>query len=332
MKAQSLLVTGANQIELAQVEIPKPQAGEVLVEAVVTAISPGTELRCMGMAQPGGAKGPYIPGYAHAGRVVDNGPETTLKSGTLVHIGGTQRVEGDVQTQWGGHVEYAVVKEADCYLVPEGVDEVSAAVSKLGAIAYHGYRLSNPRLDENVAVVGLGPIGMFSALLHSTSGARTVGYDLYPERVELAKSLGIEARLVEGELVPTVQEDYPDGADVVVDSTGAAPVLKQTMLLGKSPEWGATLRDLPRFLVQGSYPGEMTFDYQEAFMREYTILLPRDRTPFDSLAVLDLIARGKCPAGKLVGKIASPDQAPEVYKTLKESPREMLTAGFRWKD
>jgi 2-desacetyl-2-hydroxyethyl bacteriochlorophyllide A dehydrogenase len=332
MKAKSFLITGPDRIEVGSVEIPAPEAGEVLLEAVVTVVSPGTELRCMAMAQPGGAKSTFIPGYAHAGRVIETGPGATLKKGTLVLAGGTQRVQGDVQTQWGGHVEYAVVKQADCFVVPEGVDAVSAAVSKLTSIAYHGYRLSNPRLDENVAVVGLGPIGMFSALLHTASGARTIGYDLYCERVELARSLGVEARLVEGDLVETVTKDMPEGADVVVDSTGAAPVLKQSILLGRSPDWGVTLRDLPRFVVQGSYPGEMTFDYQEAFMREYIMLLPRDRTPFDSVAALDLIARGQCPAGKLVGKIASPDEAPEVYKTLKESPREMLTAGFRWKD
>jgi 2-desacetyl-2-hydroxyethyl bacteriochlorophyllide A dehydrogenase len=330
MKAKSLLVTGPDKLEVSSVEIPEPQTGQVLLEALVTCVSPGTELRCLAHKQPGADQGPFIPGYAHVGRVIKKGPDTTLAEGDVVMAGGTQDVNG-ARTQWGGHVEYAVVAEADVYPVPEGVDEVSAAMSKLVAIAYHGYRLSNPKLDEDVAVVGLGPIGMCSALIHHAGGSRVVGFDLFSERVELARSLGLEARQVTGSLVEAGQAVFPDGAEVVVDSTGAAPVLKESVLLGKSPDWGVTLRDLPRFVIQGSYPAEMTFDYNDVFMREYQILAPRDRTPFDSIEALDLIARGLVPAGKLVGKVASPDDAPDVYRTLKDSPREMLTAAFRWK-
>lgn len=329
MKSRAFLVTDLNEIKLGSVEIPEPEAGEVLIRTVATCVSPGTELRCMAGGQPGSDKRPFVPGYSNVGRVMKKAEGVSLKEGDLVLCGGTQKLQG-ANRLWGGHVEYAVTKAADCVPVPAGVDAVDAAFARLISISYHGYRMSNPKVDESVVVVGLGPIGMCSALLHNLSGARVACFDLYPERVELARSLGLDARVARPNLVDAAKAVFPQGADVVVDSTGSAGVLRQSILLGRSPDWSVTLRDQPRFVVQGSYPGDIVMDYNEAFMREYAILMPRDRTRFDTVASLELLARGMFPAKRLVGAALSPDKAPEIYKTLREEPQKMLTAAIRW--
>jgi len=157
-----------------------------------------------------------------------------------------------------------------------------------------------------------------------------VGFDLFAERVALAQSVGVEAVRVTGDLVETVKGIFPEGVEVVVDSTGAGPVLRQAAQLGRIPAWGTALRDLPRLVIQGSYAADVAFGYQEAFLREYIVLLPRDQTPFDLLAVLELIRRGRLQPEKLVGAPYRPEQAPAVYRTLREQPQQMLTALFNW--
>ncbi len=327
-KTRAILFTSIGEIALKEVEIPEPEAGEVLVESIYTCISPGTELRCLSGQQPEGTQFPYIPGYANVGRIRRCGPGVERVEGALVLSRGT--VRASVSLCWGGHAGLAVVRDEQCLELPEGLDPSEAASAVLAAIAYHGVRLGNPRPDETVACVGLGPIGMFSAVLHAATGARVIGFDLFEERVAHARSLGLEAHQPEGRLADFTKAFLPEGADIVVDATGAARVLADSVALLRTPPWETVLRDVPRLVVQGSYGEPMTLSYQQAFMKEAAVLFPRNHTLFDDRAVLDLMVRGKLPASKIVGEVREPKDASEVYKTLKENPREMLTANFRW--
>ena len=155
MQAKAILFTGVDQVSLEQVEIPPPAEGEILLEALYTLISPGTELRCRAGKQEGTVF-PFIPGYSFAGRVIGAGAGTTLKEGTLVYCGGT--IKSNVNHAWGGHISHAVRSEQDVYPLPEGMDLVWGAATRLAAIAYRGVRLSQPKAHETVAVIGLGAI------------------------------------------------------------------------------------------------------------------------------------------------------------------------------
>ncbi|NJM07355.1 hypothetical protein HC891_15970 [Candidatus Gracilibacteria bacterium] len=181
MDAHAILHTAANTVALAPVAIPEPGPGQVLVETLYSCISPGTELRCLAGQQPDAAQWPYIPGYALTGRVIAAGPETTLATGTLVFCSGT--MAASVARMWGGHVSHALQYERAVYPLPSNVDPLAAALAKLAAITYHGMRLSRPQPHEQVAVIGLGPIGQLAARLHQLSGARVVAADPLAERV-----------------------------------------------------------------------------------------------------------------------------------------------------
>src|SRR3954447_17189775 len=75
----------------------------------------------------------------------------------------------------------------------------------------------------SVAVYGLGPIGQMSARIAAHQGARVIGVDLVPERLELAQQHGIETLNLEE------QEDVSDtiremtegrGTDAAIDAVG----------------------------------------------------------------------------------------------------------------
>lgn len=328
MRAQAILFEDVRRVTLGEVEIPAPAADEVLIEAVYTCISPGTELRSLAGQQGGTPGWPFIPGYALAGRVIDRGPDATLEIGTPVLCAGTAR--SDAHRLWGGHVSHAVQPEKNVHPIPAGVDFLEASVARLAAIAYHGLRLSRPLPHETVAVVGLGAIGQLAARMHALCGARVVAADLSSARVEIARNAGIEAFVPDAGLPGAFREQLPEGADVVVESTGVPALVPEVIGIARDQPYGDVPVPGARLLIQATYPGEFSLPYGPAFRRELQILIPRDRQPGDMTTALDLVARRKLQVRDLVSEVLPPADAPEVYAALAERNSPLVTAAFRW--
>ncbi|MEJ5203349.1 MAG: zinc-binding alcohol dehydrogenase, partial [Anaerolineales bacterium] len=91
------------------------------------------------------------------------------------------------------HAEYAVVPKNLLVPLPPSVDFESAAFTTLGAIALHGFRLAAPQLGENIAVIGLGLLGLLTVGIARAAGCAVFGTDINPERVSLAQSMGAVA-------------------------------------------------------------------------------------------------------------------------------------------
>lgn len=328
MKARAILFSEGETVSVVDVDIPEPEGDELLIEAAYTCVSPGTEIRCLTGGQEGSDRRPFIPGYALAGRVVARGPEALVPIGTRVLCAGTSRASA--HRLWGGHVSHAVRSETQVFPLPDEVDLLDAAVSRLAAIAYHGLRLSRPMPHERVAVVGLGVIGQLAARLHALTGATVVAADREPARVEAAVRAGFRALVPAGDLEDAFRPHFPGGANVVVDATGVPAVMAQAVRLAKTHAPDDAVREPTRFLVQGSYPADFAVPYQAAFQRELHILLPRDQQPRDTHAVLDLIRRGKLAVRDLVSQVAAPEDAPAIYAALQRPTSGLLTAAFRW--
>ncbi len=328
MKAKAILFTGVNQVVLGETEIPEPGPSDVLIQTEFTCISPGTDLRTLAGQQAGPDAWPLIPGYSLVGRVCRHGANTTLPEGAAVFCRGTARASHT--RVWGAQVAYAVVPERAVHVIPEGVDLCEASLAKLAAIALHGTALSKPRAGENVAMVGLGPIGQLSARMHALSGARVVAADPSSERVAIAKRAGIEALVPESELSQAFASAFPGGADIVVDSTGAPQVLPQALRIASTPPWDAPQMQGARVLIQGSYPGDFSVPYGEAFARELTLLIPRDQLPADLDAVLGLLKNRKLIIRDLISEVRAPEDAPRTFAELRAAKGALMTVAFDW--
>jgi len=127
-----------------------------------------------------------------------------------------------------------------------------------------------------------------------------------------------------------VRSILPDGADIVVDATGAAPVLPQAIEIARELGWDDSPLLGARIVVQGSYPDDISIPYQAAFMKEAHILVPRDMQPRDVRAVLDLMARGALRIDDLLAEVVPLDRAPDTYALLREAPDKLVTAVFAW--
>lgn len=324
----TLLVTGHHTVTMSETTIPAPGPGELLVETAWSCISPGTEGRCLAGKQHGAPAFPYIPGYSMSGVIRECGPDTAMAPGTRVFCSGT-KAAGHPRL-WGGHISLALADEKAVIPVPDSVGLREASGAKLAAISHHGLRLSHPLPGNTVFVIGLGPIGRFSAQLHAAAGARVIATDLSKTRRDAAENAGIEVVDPAKGLKPAFDSVAPGGADIVVDTTGSPPVLVEAAHLLRDVPWDNELHASPKLVIQGSYASMPFLPYDSLFLREAQVLIPRDSQRRDIAAVLDLMARGRLDLGPSVADGGDPAGAHAVYESLRERPDAMITAAFRW--
>lgn len=122
------------------------------------------------------------PGYSLAGHVIAKGKDVKqFKIGQRVAAAGSA-----VAT----HSEYVTVPRHLVAATPDNVTDEQASFTTMGSITLQGIRLLDPKLGENVLVIGLGLIGMIGMKLLEANGCRVVGCDLDPRKVAAAKEQG----------------------------------------------------------------------------------------------------------------------------------------------
>lgn len=329
MKSKAIVFSGVNRTDLAEFEQRQPRHDEVLIKVEFSCISPGTELRCLAGKEPNAGGFPFIPGYAAAGMVIESGSSCGVKTGSRVVCNGTRYAEG-LKCSWGGHCQYAVCHEKEISIIPGKVSFEDAAMAVIMGIPMRGARLACPVKGETAVVVGLGLIGNCSARIFSSLGTKVHAFDLSSKRIEVARKAGIPASVITGSLLETARKVLPAGADIVVDCTGVAAVTSQAMELAKALPWDDSAGNGPRFVFQGSIPGDVSFPYHSCFNREMTLIFPRDRRKEDVEECLSLLSGKALSTTSGDYQILSYRDHQEAYSILSSPDLEELTIMFRW--
>ena len=215
MRGQRAVVTAAGQVELQDFDPPPPQSRQVLLRATRTLISPGTERAFFLALENTNASYPLYPGYSFVGEVVACGAEvSTLQVGDRVVCPAP-------------HASHALVAASACLPLPDRLSDDSAAFFNLLAIAMQGLRKARIELGESVAVLGAGLIGILAMRLAQLSGGLPViGIDLDAQRLKLAGTIGADAVIVSSDRLADDLRNLlrKEGADVVIEATGAPPL------------------------------------------------------------------------------------------------------------
>jgi len=229
MRGRALLFVEPRAVEIRDVDVPDPGAGEVLVRTAFSGISGGTEmLAYRGDLDPDmprdetlGALGgtfryPFAYGYAAAG-VVER---------SRGHL-----AEGEEVFAFHPHRDAFVVAATDVVPVT-GTDLRLATLFPLVETALQITLDAEVRLGEPAVVLGLGPVGILTATLLARSGATVLGCDPRPWRRAAAKGFGVEAHDPEG-ISDAVHELRPEGVPLVVELSGDPAALSSGLgLLG----------------------------------------------------------------------------------------------------
>lgn len=339
-----------------EVPIPTPQAGQALVRVAASLVSAGTERMLVEFAEKslvGKARSrpdlvrqvldkarregllptlqaafsrldqPMALGYASAGTIVALGEDMHgFQVGQRVACAG------------GGyavHAEYNLVPRTLLTPLPAEVDFESAAFTTLGAIALHGFRLAEPQIGENIAVIGLGLLGLLAGQIAAAAGCRVLGVDLDPTRVSLAASLGLEA---------VARPEAEEAAEAFTSRRGFDAILICADTLSNDPvalaaaiardrarvvAVGAVGLTLPRkayyekelsFVNSRSYgPGRYDPNYEEKG-HDYPPGYVRWTEGRNFEAVVGLMAEGRLRVGPLITHRFPIERAAEAYEVI----------------
>jgi threonine dehydrogenase-like Zn-dependent dehydrogenase len=125
----------------------------------------------------------------------------------------------------GADAEYMVVDASLLFRVPDDFSlEDAAIVACQGGTAYYPLTRLAANGQDVLIVSGLGPVGLLTTLFGSRMGAEVIGIDPSPERRGLAESHGARKTFdpTRGPIVDQVRAAYPDGADKLVEASGAS--------------------------------------------------------------------------------------------------------------
>lgn len=137
---------------------------------------------------------PMPLGYSAAGIVEEVGADVRgLQVGDRVAMAGAG---------YANHAEVNFVPKNLVAGIPNDVSFDEAAYATVGSIALQGVRLAEPQLGEQVAVIGLGLIGLLTVQLLKVNGCRVIGMDLDAAKVERAKEIGLDRGVVSSEADP----------------------------------------------------------------------------------------------------------------------------------
>jgi 2-desacetyl-2-hydroxyethyl bacteriochlorophyllide A dehydrogenase len=123
----------------------------------------------------------------------------------------------------GGMAEYVIVPERAAFSIGDLPFEIGAFMEPLSCVV-HGIERARIGLADRVAIFGAGPIGNLMIQMARIQGAAHITVlEINPGRAELASQLGAD-RVVAG-----FDELQPDTFDIVIDATGAIPVMNRTI-------------------------------------------------------------------------------------------------------
>lgn len=148
----------------------------------------------------------------------------TGHSNVCINRGGSYGV--GLGTADGADAERMVVQAQLLFKVPDDFTlEDGAIVSCQGGTAYYPLTRLGASGQDVLVVSGLGPVGLLATLFGSRMGAEVVGVDPSPQRRALAETLGARRTFdpTAGPVGQQFKEHYPQGADKLIEASGATP-------------------------------------------------------------------------------------------------------------
>ncbi len=203
------------QIAVADVPAPALRAPGVLVATSYSVLSPGTERAALelgrssllgkALRRPDQVRKVLASlrrdGLAATARKVRDQLEVDRPmgyscSGIVLDVQDAPFAPGDrvacAGTDAATHAEINFVPRNLCARVPQTVPMEEAAFAALGAVSLHALRQGEAAIGQDVAVVGLGLLGLILAQTLRAAGCRVTGFDLRPDRLAAAAQAGLD--------------------------------------------------------------------------------------------------------------------------------------------
>lgn len=318
-----LRATEKGKVELTPWSVGEPPEGKVVVQELVSLVSPGTELSRIHDTHTVSQGFPCAFGYLSSGRIA------------AVGAGVTGWKVADRVLATFGHMSYGIVDAVtpgNLWKVPDDVPLEKAIYAGLIGIPMRGVLSSKIKKGQTALVIGQGVIGLFAAWWCKYYGAsKVVVFDKVPARLARSKEFGADIAVDPGaNMLETLKGALGDRADVVLDATGTPMVIAGAFEL---------TRDNGTVVVLGGVHKPVTLDLYTHFQKRNLTLVgagypsPEAGTGTEHdnrLVCLDVIVKGEIPVEKATTHLVPVEQAPALYRMMVEKPAETCGVLFKW--
>ncbi|GAB3274330.1 zinc-dependent alcohol dehydrogenase [Microbacterium lacusdiani] len=305
-------------VRLESAAIPTPAEGEVLVRSSLVGIC-GSDTHAIAGHHPF-LTSTYLPGHEAVGVVAAVGPGVqTLHDGQRVILkpnvncgvclncesGRTNACE---KLEWigcdptlqraGAMAQYFVAPAGNLFLVPDAVDDATAALVECLATPVHAARIAGDLRGARVVVLGAGTIGLLCVVAALHAGASSVVVtDMDPGKIERAKRVGAHDGFLASE--PGVNDRIISAlgevnADVVFDCVAVEGSFRQAIGL---------LRRAGTLLVVGVPPRDAALPMPLIQDWEIRVQGAAAYTEEDIITSLEIAESGGLPADEVVSAV-----------------------------
>jgi L-iditol 2-dehydrogenase len=200
--------------------------------------------------------------------------------------------------------QYLVAPASHVYRLPDHVSFEQASLIDTLSVCLHAQHLSGLAINDRVAIIGAGPIGLGQLMLAKASGADVLIVDTVDHSLQLAQELGADVTI-------NIDRDDPTGAvkaftgsrgaDIVFECAGGESMPQTLPLATRMARRGGKV-----VIIGGFDPGatKIALEWQRIQMSEIQ-LIPSASFAWWQLdkeqgQVLELIGKGKLPVERLI--------------------------------
>ena len=322
---KAIVIPNPNEIEIREVPMPEVKEGEALLKVRYVGIC-GADVASFTGNQPFTTY-PRIPGHEFSAEIVEI-PENDkgLKAGDIVtcnpyfNCGGCYSCERgfvncctDNQTMGvqrdGAFCEYISMPVERIY-EGKGLSAEELALIEPFSISQHAVSRCTIKENDNVLVIGAGPIGLFALLAAKAKCKNIVVADILDNRLDLAKEYGAAAVVnTKAESLEEFTNKFTDGKgfDVCIEACGA-------------PETFLGCIDSCAFagniVLIGNGKRETSFVHSILLKKELNVYGSRNALKEDFINNIDLVASKECDVMKMVSRVYDMENALEAFKAL----------------
>jgi threonine dehydrogenase-like Zn-dependent dehydrogenase len=339
-KMKALLMNEYKKLVFTDVKVPELNGSRDLLVKIKAAAICGSDVHGFD-GSTGRRIPPVIMGHEASGEIVNKGESvkdfnigdritfnSTIYCGECdycregsVNLCDNRKVIGvscDEYRRDGTFAEYIVIPDYIAYKLPEGLTYEEAALAEPAAVAAHALKITPVDLNDSVAVVGTGLIGLLliQILKASTSG-NIIALDTDLSRLETAKTFGADYAFDPSDVktAEKVKEICKGkGPDRVFEAVGTGPTVKTAINLVRK---GGSVT-----LIGNIHPS-IELPLQTVVTRQITLLGSCAMTG-EYPAVLDLMARKKIDVKPLISAKAPLNEGQQWFERLYNREKGLL--------
>jgi len=331
MKSNAVVFTDPNTVKYQTINCPDPGPDDVVVKVLQSWISNGTEGSYLRGERVDGdtpyRKGdqwpfPVVAGYQKIGKVEwigDNVNDLDIGEIVFATIG---RVEG-MHHWYAGQVSPSVCPRGDLWKLPKGIEPLAFAGMVLTQVGYNAGIRPAIQIGEPAVVIGDGMVGQWAAQTLAWRGAEVVLVGHYDYRLDnfVHRPFRHSINAKQVDWVQAIQDQFPDGVQVVVDTVGSIAIMEAAQKV---------LKRFGHLVSAGFYGSQDALPLQPPRYGELAIDLVSGWTRPRMDETLRLIAGGYLETLPLITHHFPVKEAAQAWKLIEEKTEPVLGIILDW--